>query len=56
MPYFMVIDVDGSAAKAKQLGGKAMVGPQDIEKLGRFAIISDPQGAVFAMFQPKSST
>src|SRR5439155_3279383 len=54
MPYFMVTDVDASAAKAKQLGGKTMIGPQDIEKLGRFAIVSDPQGAVFAMFQPKT--
>jgi len=54
MPYFMVTDVDGSAVKAKQLGGKTMVGPQDIEKLGRFAIVRDPQGAVFAIFAPAS--
>ena len=54
MPYFMVTDVDGASAKAKQLGGKAMVGPQDIENVGRFAIIGDPQGAVFALFTPKA--
>jgi len=53
MPYFMVADVDGSAGKAKQLGGKTMVGPDDIPNVGRFAIISDPQGAVFAIFTPK---
>jgi uncharacterized protein len=53
MPYFMVADVDAGAAKAKQLGAKVMVGPQDIPDAGRFAIASDPQGAVFAIFSPK---
>jgi len=52
MPYFMVTDVDGDSAKAKQLGGKVMVGPTDIPKVGRFAIIGDPQAAVFAIFTP----
>jgi predicted enzyme related to lactoylglutathione lyase len=51
MPYFMVTDVDADAAKAKQLGGKTMIPPQDIPNVGRFAIISDPQGAVFAIFK-----
>ncbi len=53
MPYFMVADVDADTAKAKQLGGHAMVGPQDISNVGRFAIVRDPQGAVFALFTPK---
>ncbi|HJZ73576.1 MAG TPA: VOC family protein [Vicinamibacterales bacterium] len=52
MPYFMVANVDASTDKAKQLGGKAMIGPQDIPNVGRFSIIGDPQGAVFALFQP----
>jgi len=52
MPYFMVANVDASTDKAKQLGGKAMVGPQDIPNTGRFSVVSDPQGAVFALFQP----
>jgi len=45
----MVSDVDASAGKAKQLGAKLMVPPQDIEKLGRFSVVADPQGAVFAI-------
>jgi len=53
MPYFMVADVDASVAKAKSLGAKLMVGPQDIADAGRFAILSDPQGAVCALFTPK---
>jgi uncharacterized protein len=51
MPYFQVTSVDSSASKGKELGGKVMVGPQDIPGTGRFAILVDPQGAVFAVFQ-----
>jgi predicted enzyme related to lactoylglutathione lyase len=51
MPYFQVANADESAAKIKSLGGSVMVGPQDIPSTGRFAIGSDPQGAVFAVFQ-----
>ena len=50
MPYFQVTDCDASAAKATGLGGKVMVAPRDISKTGRFAILNDPQGAMFAVF------
>jgi predicted enzyme related to lactoylglutathione lyase len=50
MPYFMVDDCDASTSKASSLGGKVMVGPQDIPKTGRFAVLTDPQGAMFALF------
>lgn len=49
MPYFQVDDADASTAKAKALGGSLMVGPTDIPKVGRFAILTDPQGAMFAV-------
>jgi uncharacterized protein len=52
MPYFQVTGADASAAKAKELGGNIMVPPQDIPGTGRFAIVSDPQGAMFAVFEP----
>jgi uncharacterized protein len=51
MPYFQVADCDGSAAKAKELGASVMVPAQDISKTGRFAILQDPQGAMFAVFK-----
>jgi predicted enzyme related to lactoylglutathione lyase len=54
MPYFQVAGTDASAAKAKELGAKVMVPPTDISDAGRFAVISDPQGAVFAIFTPKA--
>ena len=50
MPYFQVADADASVAKARTLGGHLMVGPNDIPKVGRFAIVQDPQGAIFAVF------
>jgi len=51
MPYFQVDNVDASTAKSTSLGGKVMVPPQDIPNAGRFAILNDPQGAMFAVFQ-----
>jgi hypothetical protein len=54
MPYFQVANVDASAAKAKELGGKTMVGPNDIPDAGRFAILTDPQGAMFAVFHRRA--
>jgi predicted enzyme related to lactoylglutathione lyase len=52
--YFAVDDCDASAAKAEQLSGKVMMKPTDIPDVGRFAVITDPQGAWFAIMQPKS--
>ncbi len=50
LAYFWVDDVDASAAKAKQLGAKLYVAPMTIENVGRMAVIADPQGAMFAIF------
>lgn len=50
--YFFTSDVDAATKKASDLGGHALVGPQDIPGVGRMAVIKDPQGAVFALFQP----
>jgi predicted enzyme related to lactoylglutathione lyase len=51
MPYFQVADCDTSTATAQQLGATLMVGPTDIPGTGRFAILIDPQGAIFAVFR-----
>jgi predicted enzyme related to lactoylglutathione lyase len=53
MPYFQVADIDASTTRATGLGGRVMVGPQDIPN-GRFVILTDPQGAMFAMYQQKA--
>jgi len=51
MPYFQVTDCDASAAKAGELGATVIVPPRDIPSTGRFAILKDPQGAMFAVFK-----
>jgi len=51
MTYFYVNDCDASAAAATAAGGTVHMGPMTIEKVGRMAIIADPQGAVFAIFK-----
>jgi predicted enzyme related to lactoylglutathione lyase len=44
--YVTVDDVDKIAKTAVQLGGKLLMPPTDIPKVGRFCVIKDPQGAV----------
>jgi len=51
--YFNVSDVDKAHQKATQLGAKSMLEPQDFPG-GRFAILSDPQGAAFGLLKMKS--
>lgn len=46
--YFSVEDCDATVAKATSLGATVMVPPTDVPGVGRFAIVRDPQGAVFA--------
>ncbi len=48
MTYFTATETDGTVKKAQDLGGKVLFGPATIPQ-GRFAILSDPQGAVFAI-------
>jgi predicted enzyme related to lactoylglutathione lyase len=47
--YFGTEQLNVSAEKAGALGGKVMAGPMDIGA-GQIAVLSDPQGAVFALY------
>ena len=47
--YFTVSDCDASAAKAQELGGQLCHGPMDVPGIGRFALMADPTGAMFAI-------
>ena len=49
--YFGVDDVDAAVARAQELGGKICVEPRDIEDFARFAVLFDPDGAVFSIIQ-----
>jgi predicted enzyme related to lactoylglutathione lyase len=51
LPYLAVEDVDKSAAKVTELGGKILMQPMDIPNVGRFAAVTDPQGAAFAIYK-----
>lgn len=50
--YFASDDADATVAKAKDSGGEAVFGPQDIAEVGRIAVLKDPFGTVFAVIQP----
>jgi len=52
LSYLHVDSADASAAKVKELGGQIHFGPMTMENVGRWAVAADPQGAVFALFQP----
>lgn len=47
--YVTVEDADATVAKAESLGARVIVPPRDIPKVGRFAVIQDPQGASLAV-------
>src|SRR5579871_6288144 len=40
--YVTVADLDGSAARAKDLGGTLLAGPFDVMEAGRMAVVQDP--------------
>ena len=49
--YVGVRDVDAHADAATRLGGSIHVPPTDIPRLGRFAVIADPQGMTFSIMR-----
>ena len=50
--YFAVDDADATAAKPSAEGGQVVQEPFDIPAVGRSAVLSDPQGAVFSVLKP----
>ena len=51
LSYVSVENADQSAAKVTELGGTVLKGPFDVSTVGRMAVIQDPTGAVFALWQ-----
>jgi uncharacterized protein len=49
--YFATDDCDGAAQRATRSGGKTLAPPMDVPTVGRFAMLQDPQGAVFAIIK-----
>jgi predicted enzyme related to lactoylglutathione lyase len=52
--YFTVANLDQIIKRAQELGGKVLSPPIDIPQ-GRFAVLTDPQGATFAAIQPPAN-
>ena len=53
--YFTVEDADAALAQVESGGGDVRMGPIEIP-IGRFAVVADPAGAVFAIMQPSEQT
>jgi uncharacterized protein len=51
LAYFLVDSCDDVASRGKSLGAQQYLPPTSMEGVGRFAIMADPQGAVFAIFE-----
>ena len=52
LTYIAVKNADETARLAVEKGGKVTKGPDDIPGTGRFAVLTDPQGAYFGILQP----
>lgn len=49
--YFCVENCDQSVSRAKSAGAGVIAPPSNIPSIGRFSVLHDPQGAVFALIQ-----
>ena len=54
LSYVAVEDADASAARAKELGATLVVEPFDVMEHGRMAMVQDPGGALFALWQARA--
>jgi hypothetical protein len=54
MLYFAVLDIERAVAAATELGGAVVRAPMTLP-LGRFAVMEDPGGVVFAVCEPDRS-
>src|SRR4051812_14395799 len=52
--YVWVEDADATAGKVRDAGGTVIRGPIDVGESGRMAVVADPAGAAFAVWQPKT--
>ena len=55
LTYWVVVNVDQSTNRAKQLGGRVDSPPYDVPNVGRMAMLADPTGAPFALLQLAAS-
>src|SRR5258708_5606725 len=51
--YITVASADDTTKKAEGLGAKVLAAPFDVMDVGRMAVLQDPSGAVFCIWEPK---
>ena len=49
--YFVVDDADGTMERAKEMGANPIMGPIDVEGVGRIYPLMDPQGGYFSIVE-----
>ncbi len=54
LSYIAVKSADEAAKKAAELGGKVMAPPFDVMDVGRMAVVQDPTGATFALWEGRN--
>lgn len=52
--YISTDDVDAAAGRVTAAGGMVFMPPMDVMEEGRMAIVADPSGAAFGMWQPRN--
>jgi hypothetical protein len=53
--YVTVADVDATAARVGELGGKALVEPFDVMTAGRMAVLQDPAGGIVCIWTARDN-
>jgi predicted enzyme related to lactoylglutathione lyase len=54
--YIDVASADATASRAAELGGSILAGPFDVFTFGKMAVLADPTGAPFSIWEAKSHT
>jgi uncharacterized protein len=50
--YYQVAGIDAVVGRANSNGGKTYQPPFTVPETGKIAVLADPQGAIFALFEP----
>ena len=53
--YLWVDTADETASKARDVGGAVLTEPFDVMDAGRMAVLADPEGAVFNVWQARTT-
>ena len=53
LPYVHVEDVDATVERARTLGARIPMEPENVMDIGRLGVLEDPTGAVLALMKPR---